>query len=43
MKKRTYTQPIMEVCKLELNQPILAGSTPKVTEIEEENENTGGW
>ncbi len=43
MKKRTYTQPTMEVCELELNQPILAGSNPNVTEKDEENETPGGW
>lgn len=43
MKKRTYTQPTMEVCELELNQSILAGSNPNVTEKDGENETPGGW
>lgn len=32
MKKRIYTQPTMEVCELEINQPILAGSDPNISE-----------
>lgn len=26
MKKKEYSQPTMEICELEINQPILAGS-----------------
>ncbi len=43
MKKRTYKQPTMEVCKLELNQSILASSDPNVSEKDGENPDSGGW
>lgn len=38
MEKKNYTQPTMEVCELEINQPILAGSNGQAgTEIDGEN------
>lgn len=40
MKKKNYNQPTMEVCELEINQPILAGSGGAVgTETDKEVDN----
>ncbi len=38
MEKKNYTQPTMEVCELEINQPILAGSNGQEgTEVNGDN------
>lgn len=36
MKKENYEKPTMEVCKLDMAQPILAGSGPTGSETTEE-------